>query len=111
MPHNYVDSHAHHIFPPSRSNVPRSSGGFLNYPKATRTPSNDMLPALPSMEHSSTSLLMEDIYDERTLTKLSRFASFANSTGAGVSKDPAFAGNSTSVNYSVHYSVNWVHRA
>jgi hypothetical protein len=45
------------------------------------------------MEHSSTSLLMEDMYDERTQAKLSRFASYASSTGTGVTKDPAFAGN------------------
>ena len=75
MPHNYIDSHAHHIFPPARSIVPRSSGGFLSYGKETRTQSKN----LPPISHATTALLTDDIEERGLEARLSRFASMSMS--------------------------------
>jgi len=74
MPPDKMAGLHHKIFPPSRSLVPRSSGGFLKYPQAVRS-RHDQKP-LSEMNASSTALLMDDICDGRKET-VSRFKTFA----------------------------------
>jgi hypothetical protein len=77
MPINFADSHAHKVFPPARTMIPKTAGGFISYPKTRRSINNK----LPPMTHASTSILVNDMRDQGTSAKgPSRFASLASTS-------------------------------